>query len=801
MKSESLGGTREQARSDHQTREIQAANLSRPFDQPYHGTAVKDFKDALLEYDRMYDPTNHFGRTIAIVQSSGTGKSRLVKELGNHFPSLSVCFRSTQEITTSWPPGDSPALEFFVKVGMRRRSGGSLPGAWVKVALDDITHERNVDKSVHDRLDAWGIAARANGGDSRHDRFIAVVELAEHRLIAEQQVLASLRKNLMSSDVTNSVAPDAITFGDGRLVDGESKTLQKGNVAHDKDTLQKSILTWHCELFELLAKPYFDQLGKILSANNIGRFLIAFDECTRLEMAKETEETKRTKKTTAPQWGMSLMALQRILKASDAYTFSGARFWFLLLDTASYVTDFAPPGRNVSSFRLRRGFISLPIWSCLGFDQLKPEGQDLPRKPKDAHFLEHLKKYGRPYWSTLEGHSHLLQGAILKLVYPDLTFSPFNLNHVFALFSNRVLLEVGSGPAATRLMAESVRTHMRLLVGVRAGNVVITKAASEPMLAVAAAQCLNTNTKVYQLAMETLIEKLVEQGLVLDRGVQGELSGRLLATFARDRAALTNADAFVVSSPDGLSIQPVTLPAFLMALVGKSFFDNERTVCARFLEDNDDVWINFTHFVQVEKGISTIDVDDLYDAWCRTAAIQCTHNQPIIDNLIVTYKGDLNAPFDKKNLQYVVFQLKAKAVPVSSTIADALVGPFISAKDAKGISYRYKPKGHLVVIMDLGATSNFQGERSRIKLIYGKAKRGDKGSSWAGYADTDADEAERYCLNVRGHDAKVYPLIAKFEDIFDKLFHRILACEQESLQRYADKMDVATNVLALNSSY
>ena len=34
-------------------------------------------------YDAIYDPSQHFGRSIPILQSNGTGKSCLVEELGN----------------------------------------------------------------------------------------------------------------------------------------------------------------------------------------------------------------------------------------------------------------------------------------------------------------------------------------------------------------------------------------------------------------------------------------------------------------------------------------------------------------------------------------------------------------------------------------------------------------------------------------------------------------------------------------------------------------------------------------------
>jgi hypothetical protein len=53
------------------------------FHEPYQGGIADKFANALEIYRKMYDREKHFGRCISIVQSSCTGKSRLVQELGN----------------------------------------------------------------------------------------------------------------------------------------------------------------------------------------------------------------------------------------------------------------------------------------------------------------------------------------------------------------------------------------------------------------------------------------------------------------------------------------------------------------------------------------------------------------------------------------------------------------------------------------------------------------------------------------------------------------------------------------------
>lgn len=55
--------------------------LEAAFQKEYLGGALTRFITALELHKADYKPNKHYGRVIAIVQSSGSGKSRLVKEL------------------------------------------------------------------------------------------------------------------------------------------------------------------------------------------------------------------------------------------------------------------------------------------------------------------------------------------------------------------------------------------------------------------------------------------------------------------------------------------------------------------------------------------------------------------------------------------------------------------------------------------------------------------------------------------------------------------------------------------------
>jgi 6-phosphogluconate dehydrogenase (decarboxylating) len=68
--------------------ESKIRRLSAAFNLKFRGSAVDSFLLALREYKEMYDSQFHYGRVISIVQSSATGKSRLVEALKDHVVTL-----------------------------------------------------------------------------------------------------------------------------------------------------------------------------------------------------------------------------------------------------------------------------------------------------------------------------------------------------------------------------------------------------------------------------------------------------------------------------------------------------------------------------------------------------------------------------------------------------------------------------------------------------------------------------------------------------------------------------------------
>jgi hypothetical protein len=387
--------------------------------------------------------------------------------------------------------------------------------------------------------------------------------------------------------------------------------------------------------------------------------------------------------------------------------------------------------------------------------------------------------------------------AAYEKLFPGVGFMPSNVDHVFAAFAIRAILEIGEGEASERLAIEAVRSHMRILKGV-VGSLVITTSPSEPILAIAAAEALNETEETYEAALDTLLNELILKGLVLDRGITGEFGSRLMLLLARDKAATAGGEKFVkVDQETNVSmVQAVRLSTFLKTLLGNDLgISNDHiqqsTWRNALLEDASEVWINFTHFIHLSTSIDEVTPAMLFEAWSSGFAFQCVFHQQVIDGFFVAYFGKLDQPFEISNLFIIPWQTKARSDAAKLTLSHALAAPFLATP---GNAVRQKP-WTVVILMDLAATSAFgKANGPRCDLTFGPAKRPtgkQRGGSWKGYAPNQEVEGNRYCLNIRGHREREYPVIRGLERQFDQLFERTLGCVQAELIPFADAMENA----------
>ena len=150
-------------------------------------------------------------------------------------------------------------------------------------------------------------------------------------------------------------------------------------------------------------------LSQILKKRHAKWFVLAIDECSELNSTKLVH-VSGPKPYLAPLWSVSLIALQRIIKAYDDFV-SEVPVWFLLLDTNSSVVDMTALGKEDPSDRFEKGYRSLSAWPYVGFNQMarKDVFFDTKKLPTDVHFMQHLKLYGRPVSNTpLLSQFHLI---------------------------------------------------------------------------------------------------------------------------------------------------------------------------------------------------------------------------------------------------------------------------------------------------------------------------------------------------------------------------------------------------------
>ncbi|KZT00630.1 uncharacterized protein LAESUDRAFT_637399, partial [Laetiporus sulphureus 93-53] len=596
----------------------------------------------------------YYGRMIPFVQASGTGKSRLAWELGLRIPAFCVCFREGELPTSGWPPRDINRKSFdgldeqqsiFVVNSQAEEKAAAFLGALVEVLRDTAPVDLPLQAWVND----WSIKDPTDlEGSSRHRCFEQVKKLTHKRLTTFKEELYAKRP---SHDGTTATEADNDTG------------VQR---------LRISVTRWHELLFKMLAKPAFDMLAGSVQHLGHTRFLLSLDECTELNDPSLLVGPK------GPQRKMSLIALQRIIKAADQFTFPhGIEFWYMLLDTNSSLYELAPSGPDASSYRLAGALKPLPVWCHVDFDQMRRDVE--LKSAEQALLIRFLAMFGRPYWYTLGDSPDVVRAARKKLIYHD-KFDPENLDHVFAIFANRIVLELSDKKQSSQIAVHAVRSHMRLLTDVLDGFIV-TNAPSEPMLAIAAADILNDSPRNYAKAVETLVRLLIIDRIVTDRGRQGDLCTRLLFILTRDKATLSNGGSFVdCPEPARRGVRPLKLSDFLTTLFGDDLGvkdQNKGDEVQGLLVDAGNIWMNFTHWTQTDEEISIITSEWLYELWCRGVAVQCTHGQSVFDSLVVTYRGDLAQPFDKSLLGYIVVHTKARMKASERKLAAALASPVI----------------------------------------------------------------------------------------------------------------------------
>ncbi|KAJ7198774.1 hypothetical protein GGX14DRAFT_373614, partial [Mycena pura] len=684
------------------------------FTAPYLGDAPARFCNSLRDgYIPWYRPTMHYGRIIATVQSSATGKSRLYYEIGKTvIPAFVLCFRKFDDgdlidPSQGWPPGDRPLVHYFKPHSKFAVSSEEIAAAFLGQLYKALA------KSAGDGIDCFSHLSPSLDVDTR-DEFL-------------EGVCREARQTLVTL-----------------------KTVSQGH---------KTSAAWCEDLFRQYVEEHADVLGLKLQGRTRhpgADFLLVIDECAQLDKLGAQEKTS------------FLTGLRRIVKAGDQIGAS-SRFWFILIDT-HWATVYPISPKQAASARLIDGSrhgVALPPWIDLGFDVNKPNQP--PTTSREGLSLDWLKKFGRPYWCQL-ATSSVLSEATAKLFCGPL--KPFDVNHVIAAMSRRIHLPLTNGFASTATQLAAVEKHMRYMrsIGWEDGvddGMVRTAAPSEPVLSIAAANALLAHHAIYSNVVKNFLEHVLMR--LVDRGRLGEALASLVLVIARDAATCNWSNGFEYKNNFTTAerfVQPVTAMKFIEHLLPKLQSKHKE----KFTTFGDQAWINFTHFGVLPHILSgTIPVALLVDAWCRGVAFQCAEHQPIYDLLIPMYLGDLDDTFDHAKLSYVVIQVKARVAATGKGDSGSLTGPMIRMESV-GV---HKP-AYIALLMDLGNLAAFEGSRSKVHVGFEAAvvpTITDAGIS----LHYESEESPRWVFHARGLKEDTYPFLAKFgaEKLYKALCPRV----------------------------
>lgn len=326
-------------------------------------------------------------------------------------------------------------------------------------------------------------------------------------------------------------------------------------------------------------------------------------------------------------------------------------------------------------------------------------------------------------------------------------------------------MELGLGSAATRLALNAVRCHMRVLTGSLPRGIVSTVAPSEPILALAATHILTRNgltgdTSMYKRALSTLVEELILQGCVVERGLQGELLARLILVVTRDYALPRNGDIPIVyrcsADADEPAIETINLSKFLTDLLGDTLTNayirniaHPRPTSAETLQKWAQPYVlNFTHFAQVSKNITVLSSEFLLECWRGGAGIACAFQQPVYDMLLIAYRGRLDEPFNPYDIGLVSVQVKLRANAAPTALPSTITCPDIAHDGV-----RWKPP-HLAILMDLGTNADIRGSSgNRCEIGSHRVEQPvpNPDDQWQSLNVSHITESSRFVINIRGH--------------------------------------------------
>ncbi|KAG0702724.1 hypothetical protein DFH29DRAFT_920145 [Suillus ampliporus] len=599
--------------------------LYNSFVRPYVGNAVDGFYEYLKNNNDKFRGGGftrpYYAKFCSIVQSSGTGKSRLMTELRNK--GVLVLYMNLREPSdsTGFPKRDSvPARILTEDMDCSQAEYTArccaLFGAIFKTLQDDLLTARlprSGSGSPDEAIKTWNDQMCDMRSKFRTGFFEKV--RSRYQEFLNKIKLPAPKENTNA----NRAAPTVEETSDRMETDVKIKTPKLEGKSFVIEAYEEMLTT----------------LPQIFTWGDDGpKLVIGFDEAHPL--------SKMSSKGFRPSH-ILCRTIESYCRDKDESV------WVVFASTTSQVADFSAPQVIHNSLQIAvTGELLYPPYTRLGWDQNADPLSDI--SANDVAKFHHIVGFGRPLWKSLVGKQSIAE--IMMLAAQKLCKSKeFGLDICFG------------HPDAVSYLEKGVASHLRICFSTTEDRAwTFTGYPSEPLLSCVAAILLHKSPTCLTGALRVL-KKKVDGGMV-ELGQSGELTSRLLLLLAKDMCVrkylskdrppyIWDLHYNVEGSWDAelMDCRKVSVIRFLQYLFGEDFWSTVEEAKTAFKH----AYINFSHWVPMTEFISP-EVSQETDVgsssarcsaaewtlrhWHRTSAVQCCHLQPLVDKMIPIYFDD-----------------------------------------------------------------------------------------------------------------------------------------------------------------
>lgn len=615
------------------------------FIRPYVGKAVDSFYEYLknnnvkFKGDGLERP--YYAKFCSIVQSSGTGKSRLMTELRKK--GVIVLYMNLRGPSDrGFPMRDLVPARILTEDTDCTRAEYTARCCAFFTAIFQTLQEDLSSKLPRLRSGNPNPAIKIWNDQMCNMCSEARVEFFQKVRSRYQETLTKIK--VPKPEENTNADPAAPTAEETAAKLGSMSITDEKNMAPKLEG-ESFVTTSYNNMLRVLQR-IFTEKDEDKVPNNDPKLVIAFDEAHPL--------SNMSRRGFRPSHIIG-RTINSYSKNSDASV------WVVFASTTSQVADFSAPQSIHDSLRVAvAGQLLYPPYTHLGWDQNADPLSGT--SANDVARFDHIVGFGRPLWKSLvekRVFAEILRLAAQKLCKSK-TFDPNDTNQALAVLSQRFGLDICFGhPDAVSYLEKAVASHLRVCFSTTEDRMwAFTGYPSEPLLSCVAAILLHRMPTNLGLALGVLKRK-VDGGMV-EIGQSGELTSRLLLLLAKDLLIRQDPPKGVIQDlhyegsgkAELIDCQKVSVIDFLEYLLGETFWS--RTVKEAKVAFQH-AYINFSHWVSMTDLISPRVPDetdaDLSSAtcsaeewtlrhWHRTSAVQCCHLQPLVDKMIPIYFED-----------------------------------------------------------------------------------------------------------------------------------------------------------------